>query len=399
MGSGAMAARFSFSHFLQDRGGNFGIITAILAPLAIGVGGIAIDLTHAVQIKTELQALTDSATLAGASSMSNKGYTTAQAKELAQKFLASQLANFLKSGQETDAEMAAAMKAYKDGSTTVVTETPNGKKGKIFDIQMSASYAMPLNPMTRMIIGQPTIQLSASSTAKSATESKNALSMYLVLDQSGSMDYDTDTVNAEQPTKCYYYNGRCYEIKNYVKKIDALKAAVNSLVDTIKKADPDVEYARLGAVSYNDKMQNPEKLDWGTDKVKTYVSKLPATGSTNSGEAMVKAYDSLVASSENEAHMKKNEQVPTKFIVFMTDGENNISGADSKTKAACAAAKAAKIEVYSVAFMAPTAGQKLLRDCATDTKHYYAAEDAVSLVAAFQAIGAEASAKETRLTN
>ena len=110
------------------------------------------------------------------------------------------------------------------------------------------------------------------------------------------------------------------------------------------------------------------------------------------------SYNKLIATSENTVHKTKNGQVPTKYLVLMTDGANNSSADDTSTKATCVSAKAAGIEVYSVAFMAPTAGQNLLKACATDASHYFEAENMAALVAAFKVIGERTSAVVSRLT-
>ena len=58
---------------------------------------------------------------------------------------------------------------------------------------------------------------------------------------------------------------------------------------------------------------------------------------------------------------------PRRHIVFMTDGDNNYTSADTETKATCETAKAAGVQIFSVAFMAPSKGQKLLQYCASST--------------------------------
>jgi Mg-chelatase subunit ChlD len=90
--------------------------------------------------------------------------------------------------------------------------------------------------------------------------------------------------------------------------------------------------------------------------------------------------------------------VPSKYIVFMTDGDNNYTTADTTTKQWCDKARTAGIEVYSVAFMAPDRGKALLNYCATSSAHYFAAEDADDLNAAFEYIGDRATETATRLT-
>jgi Flp pilus assembly protein TadG/uncharacterized protein YegL len=401
---GKLGTYFSRLNILSDRRGNFGLMSAILLPVTLGVGGVAMDMTNAIQMKSELQGAADSAALAAASSMAAKGTSKDDAIAMARAFLSSQVANYLSSGATVDpivlkARQDAAANAADIGVTTTTTAT-----GKNFDVTVNTYYDLPLNPLTQLT-GFKSMRIAVTSTSKSATESQNALSMYLVLDRSGSMAWKTDTVDKSK-TSCVNWTESNWGRSNvsatspcYVSKISSLKIAVSSLVDTLKTADPTTKYVRTGAVSYNTAMQTPSALAWGETTMKTYVDALIADGGTDSSDAFDKAYKSLIATSENSAHMTKNGQVPSKFIVLMTDGENSSTAADTETKASCTSAKTAGIKVYTVAFMAPTRGQTLLKACASGDDYYIAAEDADELVQAFQYIGEKAAQSMTRLTN
>nr|MDH4439508.1 VWA domain-containing protein [Rhizobium sp.] len=252
-----------------------------------------------------------------------------------------------------------------------------------------------------------TVTINVSATAQSTTETKNALSMYLVLDRSGSMAWDTSTINPAQPTKLAYYScgtyskpKTCsYEVANYVLKIDALKLAVANLKTQLDTADPDKKYVRTAAVSYEAKMYTPVGFKWGSDHTLTYVQALVADGGTDSSDAMARAHTDIIKKSEDTAHKNKNGQKPSKFIVFMTDGDNNYTSADTETKATCDTAKKNGVEIFTVAFMAPSKGQELLQYCASGTSNYYDAQNASELVAAFKEIGDKAVQASTRLTN
>ena len=107
-------------------------------------------------------------------------------------------------------------------------------------------------------------------------------------------------------------------------------------------------------------------------------------------------------------HRSKNGLKPEKYIIFMTDGENTKASrngfvsnpeADASTRATCTSARKASIRVYTIAFMAPPGGQKLLSDCATTKSDYFKAEDTASLVAAFKTIGERSAKNLVRLTN
>jgi von Willebrand factor type A domain./TadE-like protein. len=401
------------NRFLADKRGNFGIMTAILLPVVLATAGVAIDLTRMVQVKSELQNAADAASLAAASAMAGKGISKAEAMELAREFLAGQMANLItdNASSGTGVPVDEMLERLKEDAKVIASETPTSGSGKTFDVTVNARYELALNGLTSLL-GYKSVTLEASSTSQSATESKNALSMFLVVDRSGSMGENTDTINPAQPTKQVPYqcnpkwNGwkmvyeTCYETKdNYIIKIDALKAAVADLAAQLDKADPEKQYVRTAAISYNSSAQKETTFEWGTAKAVAYVENLTASSGTASTQAVKKAYETLAASGENDAHKAKNGQTPSKYIVFMTDGDNNNTSDDTQTKSWCDKAKAGGIEIFSVAFMAPSRGQKLLKYCASGDANYYDANDAEELVAAFQNIGEKASQADTRLMN
>lgn len=412
------------SRLLKDRLGNFGMMTALLLPVLLGAGGISIDLTKMMMTKNRLQDASDSAALAAASALANDNMSIEDAKLLALEFLKTQMQSGGASPGDPDSADTGGQpeetNAYAS-SLVQIDETSTVGTGKSWVINVSANYDMPLNPLTRLLVKDKTT-ISASTTAESATESKSALSMFLVLDRSGSMSFKTgDIASRTVPCKNWIEsNWLKPEVTAttpcYIRKIGALKSAVANLTTQLNTADPEMELVRTAAVSYNDQMQTETQLAWGTAGASTYVNALPTepTGGTDSHAAFAKALDKLVpsdASDETEipAHKDKNGQVPTKYIIFMTDGENtayngksndaNGKRSDTETKASCDKARAAKVEVFTVAFMAPTRGQTLLKYCATTQSNYFEASNMTQLVAAFKAIGEKAVAAVARLTH
>lgn len=383
------------SRLLRDRAGNFGMMTALVFPVILAAGGVAMDLANMVMIKTELQDATDAAALAAASALANDGRSVAEAKEIALRFLKVQMTG----GTTIDNEegKTEATKNDFDSVTAIsVKETALSGAGKSFHVDVATSYTLQFNPFTRLL-GQTSTTMNATSSAESATESKNALSMHFVLDRSGSMGEETNnTTSYPCPTK-KNPNKICTE---KLTRIASLKLATADLLTQLNTADPSSTYVRTAGVSYNDKAQSPTTFEWGTVSVGNYVNNLSASGYTDSSAAFKIAYDSLTSGAEEKAHKdkKNNGQIPTKYIVFMTDGDNNQAAADSKTRALCDSAKTAKIEVYTIAFMAPSGGQALLQYCATTSNHYFLAESTGDLIAAFKAIGERASAVVSRLT-
>jgi len=83
----------------------------------------------------------------------------------------------------------------------------------------------------------------------------------------------------------------------------------------------------------------------------------------------------------------------------MTDGNNNFGSDDVATKALCDSIKADGVEIYSVAFEAPSGGQALLQYCATDESHYFDAENSDEFLAAFDEIGDRIETALLRIVN
>lgn len=390
------------SRLRRDRGGNFGMMTALVFPLILAAGGVAMDLTNMVLVKAELQDATDAAALAAASAMANDGMLASDARLLALSFIKTQMAGGAALDDPNEGSSGEGNVDIGANSEILITEEATVGSGKSFKVEVSANKKILFTPFTRLL-GQESTVLSTKSFAESATESKNALSMYLVLDKSGSMLANTTEKN-KSVSSCYQYDasGRLLN-KNpispcYIKKIEALKLAAASLFTQLNIADPSTKFVRTGTVSYNIEMSTAYNLGWGTSASLTQVNALSAGGGTNSSEAMSAAYDKLSSSTEDTEHKKKNGQVPTKYIILMTDGNNNYPADDTTTKETCTKAKAAGMAVYGVAFMAPTRGQQLLQACVSSSENYFAAERMDELVAAFKAIGERASATVSRLT-
>lgn len=431
-------SRSTFWRMLRDRGGNFGMMTAILLPVTIGVGGMAIDLTNVLQQKANIQAIADAATLAAASKMSSEDITEAQAMAVAMDYLFSQTLMQMKQDGASEEELEAARAAFEANTTAQAIATSTGGTSKAFEVRMTTSYKVPLNPLSQLL-GFTTVPISISSIAASAREG-NALSMYLALDRSGSMAWDTTTVDPVNPTKpstqaeleyysCTDWRGRSStcsrlyypDVPNYVTKIAALKSAANVLFSELQKASaPDAattalreeeakKLIRIGAVSYTHETQKEEKPDWGTTKAAAYVAALPAVpeGGTDATGAMDVAFAALRKSNKTEEtqHKAKDNISFGRYIVLMTDGEmTGYSGSwnktiDDKVRAQCETAKADGITVFTVAFMAPDKGKSLLSACASSNDNYYEADNMAKLVQAFGDIGRKAAKTSTRLTN
>lgn len=390
----------------KNRSGNFGILTAVALPMLLACGGVAVDLTNEALAHNELQAATDAAALATASALVAATATTSTAQSLAADFVAGQMSNY---SSTTD---TAAIKA-----ATKATVSQSGSAGNpTYTVAVTSSYSLALNGMTQLL-GPKAETISTTSSTTSQASSTPAMSMYLVLDRSGSMSWITNVVQSTT-TKCQNYtedNWSSYpNLKAtkpcYTNKIAALKQAVATLadqLDTAEAKDTSNTVIRTGAISFTDSAQTPSDLAWDTTAVRSYVTALPAypTGGTDMTTPMSTAYNALIASKEATTQASKGNSTFAKYIVLMTDGENTGNGStwnqslDTATLATCTSARNAGITIYTVAFMAPANGKTMLQTCAGSSSNYYAADDMDDLVAAFKNIGEKASDQITRMTN
>ena len=391
------------SRMFRDKRGNFAIMTALTLPVGIVAIGVGIDLSSMMSTKANLQNAADSAALAAASGMANKGVTRNDAILLVDDFVTSQIAS--------DAQSSGS--SYVPPTTsTAITETTSADGAKSFRVNVTTTYSVPLSPFLSLL-NMTSQDVVVNSEAYASQEMKsNPISMYLILDKSGSMGENTDTVDADNPTKsvaydCSYYSGwqyvqrTCYRSEtNYILKIDALKTAVAGLMGQLTTADKNAQFVRTGVSTFASSMEKGTDLEWGTTTVKNTTNALVASGGTNSTASFQKAVQKVSSGTENTAHKQKNGGVPTKYIIFMTDGDNNSSSSDTSTKVHCDHARDAGIEVFTIGFMvATTRANDLLKYCATTASHYMSAKNAAELNDNFKTIGMKATQAMTRLTN
>lgn len=421
-----------FKRFADDRSGNFGMMTALMLPVLFGAAGFAIDISNAMQVKSNLQGIADAASLAGASAMSQQGYTKAQAEKLAKDYFIAQIIASGLADATTTGEKAAIETKLRAATTATATETGSGNAKATYTVKLNTLYALNLNPVTGIIAGK-TMNIGINATASTGSDGNDeriGMSMYLVLDRSGSMSFKT-TTSKGNGTKCINYTddnwGDRYKKSGekgyipetdpcYVRKIEALKTASTALFTALKKADTSIKTAnqtstlvRTGAISYTSDPQTASAMAWGTSAASDYVQSIPnyIEGGTDANAAFQTAFNALKKENLTEAneHENKTNTSFNRFIVLMTDGE--MTGASGGWKSAlhkavlekCTKAKDDGITVFTVAFMAPEKGKELLSKCATSMDYYYSPEDMNSLVAAFGEIADKAAKQSVRLTN
>ena len=409
------------NRLFTDRHGNFGIMTAILLPVLLGAGGVVLELGNALQTKSGLQNNADAATLAAATALRD------DAKEMTEEEATQDALNFINNFKPAGAkeeDSAIDAEKLKNGTTVEVSSTPTDK-GITFKVTANITYPITLNPLLGFL-GAETMNVSVTSTAESTTSNETAISMYLVLDRSGSMSFKTNTVDKTKNSCQNYTSQNWSKYPNldsskpcYTNKSTSLKTAVSYLVDTLNKADPSYKangspqstLIRTAAIAYNNAAFSAQAMDWGTKKTNTYVQQIPQypSGGTDASAALKTAFDALKTTDKNKteinAHATNKNSVFERYIIFMTDGEMTGNSAswnsnyDAAVRTVCADAKKDGIKIFSVAFMAPDKGKSLLNACATSGDNYYEPESMEEIVAAFGDIARKAANNMSRLTN
>jgi uncharacterized protein YegL len=344
-----MMLKNTIRKFLSNKGGNIAISAALtFIPIMFSVGA-AIDFSRSSNLHNNVARATDAALLASVSDVMKDvdlDDVAAVNSKLNEKFEPFFLANMYNT------------EPYEYNGYEVNYD-PNTRKVSVkvlVDYKAAVTQVMGIDGWKTDVEAAATMRMKAG----------GAVSMFLVLDRSGSMGWS----NGEGGTK-----------------MASLQSAVDDMITDLQVADPKKKYIRMGAVAYSSYMWTQQNLRWNLNNSNDYVQNMYANGGTDSSDAIYKAYRKLKRSTEQTEHMNKNGQEPKLIIVFMTDGDNNYSSDDTSTINTCNTAKNYGMEIYTVAFKAPSNGEALLSNCATSTAHYFEPQNNSEMIEAFKQIG------------
>jgi Flp pilus assembly protein TadG len=184
-------------------------------------------------------------------------------------------------------------------------------------------------PSFAQIIGHDEIKFTSTATVKyPSTETTKPASVALVLDGSGSMDWndirDENTDDDEWETSSQQAGAKA---RNDTLK-DSAKVFMKELED-LQADNSDVKILRTGMYVYSSSYHSSESetLDWGalSTSSNSKLMKLRDSGGTNSYAALKKAREDMAK--ENDIHKNENgDENPLKFVILMTDGVNSQTG-------------------------------------------------------------------------
>ncbi|WP_244612269.1 vWA domain-containing protein, partial [Candidatus Liberibacter asiaticus] len=211
----------------------------------------------------------------------------------------------------------------------------------------------------------------------------------LVVDLSGSMhcamNSDPEDVNSAPI---------CQDKKRT--KMAALKNALLLFLDSIDLLSHVKEDVYMGLIGYTTRVEKNIEPSWGTEKVRQYVTRdmdsliLKPTDST---PAMKQAYQILTSDKKRSFFtnfFRQGVKIPSlpfqKFIIFLTDGENNNFKSNVNTIKICDKAKENFIKIVTISINASPNGQRLLKTCVSSPEYHYNVVNADSLIHVFQNI-------------
>lgn len=341
-----------FKQFYNKSEGNVAMMFGVVAAMLITGAAVAIDGSRLYSLRSSLQDISDAAALAGA-----------------------YVADTDRENRERIAREAIEFHLASIGSSVKVEDIII-----IFD-DVTQTISVKIEVEQDLLLGgfvtQNSGQIQVATTVSYAIDNAQPVSMALVLDVSGSMNSSA--------------SGQA--------RIDTLKLAsadlFTSIQDAVSREDILFRQVRTGLRVYNARVQdeNSVEMDYGWRRVLRRIEGLKASGGTNSSEALEQAYQMLSADTVQPDGLRK-------FIILMTDGDNNQPAFDTDTLEFCNMAKDNGVRMFTVAFDAPQNGQDLLEACASLPKaeNFFDASNDEEFRAAFRLIGSEIGNLNTRIS-
>ncbi len=166
-------------------------------------------------------------------------------------------------------------------------------------------------------IGIDNVDFSAASTVSyQVKDLKDPASIGLVMDNSGSMGWDDGNGTIRM-------TGLKSTVNAFMTQMDGvIDSATEEDQERGQNASGENKYVRTGMVTYSNSIKSSKPFDWQVLSTST-VNGMQASGGTNSSGAM--AWMNSNMAFEDDIHEDKSGAKPLKYVVFMTDGVNNVT--------------------------------------------------------------------------
>jgi len=333
----------------RDESGITAISWALSITVIIGAMGAAMDLAMLSSADARSQSIADTTALAAAIYVKTNGRPpTAEGELTAGIHTAASLGYKFKSFVENGANGVDIEVSYDDNAKEVTTRV-TGKT----------------NPILVQILGFDELNFTAESVVSYLNiEDKFPASIALVLDNSGSMQFDDrlpSTIENEEVTfPCIrinrfgqFFRSTCTGTHRHGVKADGAKIRLDGLKSSVIKFQNDLRdrlgvedendrrTVRMGMLPYSSAIDEDREvpMNWGylpegnpnnddDDEAERNIHGMRADGGTNSNPPMARArtwlQDEDSAHNDEAERTQTEEKEPLKFVVFMTDGQNTV---------------------------------------------------------------------------
>ncbi len=398
------------SRFRSNQRGAVAIVFALTIVTLVSAGGLAVDYARAYSVAGKLRSAADSAALAGAKMLDVKNMSNVQIKSA------------------TDAYFQAQIKTIAHGA---VTATP--LEIQIDRTQSTVTVSSDISVLTMFggVVSIPSLDFSVDSTVVYKVK---RVELAMVLDVTGSMTsggrldamktsakniIDTlvnETTGKNNKIALVPYSASV-NVGSYRHVASGGDSADGCVMERLFPANRDTDetpggsnnFAVNGQLNSNDNgryvcpnavlMPLSKDATALRDKIDSYNASGWTAGHIGLawGWNVISPKWSGVFAGESEPGDYDDDRY-VKAVILMTDGSFNTSytagtsqseqqeESRNRTLALCDNMKANDIEIFTVAFEAPTDAQTLLQSCASSLSYYFNATDSTQLNAAFQTI-------------
>ncbi|MET0359245.1 MAG: TadE/TadG family type IV pilus assembly protein [Pararhizobium sp.] len=344
--------------FLVDRSGNLAIIGALALMPLLGTAGLALDVTHAIKVRTRLQwaadaavvgSITDkSAGVAQAMTMTGDGSVSVSESE-ARSIFAAQMANGTTIAQPGKAAQSDPNDLEETARTFKVSVVKTGR-----DINVSATFSTLVPTTFLKIFGKDSIKVDGI--AKATFQSNSFMDFYMLLDNTPSMgvgatpaDVDkliaatknqADSGSRDCAFACHIVseNGVADKKSNYFVarkvgatiRIDVVAQAVAALMKEAEKTETYPNQYRMAAYTFGQKAEDANLYEVSklTDDLKDIQTKvdtislmsIPFQGYNND---QITSFDKALTRMNSEITPPGDGSSPAKaekVVYFVADG-------------------------------------------------------------------------------
>lgn len=319
---------------LRDRSGNFGVMTALMLVPLIGVGGLAIDISNALMVRSTLQAAADAAAIAAVAE------TSAGVMQAMQ--------------MESDGQLTAAIE---DAKKVFIGHAKMSEEYQLqnFDVdvvktgtQLKAVFTFDATVPTTLarVLGQKDVTVAGRAEAVFQTDTFR--DFYLLLDNTPSMGVgatpaDVKTMVDNTKDKCAF---ACHIVKDGVEdknsyyylakklgvtiRIDVVAKATAALMDTAKASRKSSNQYRMAVYTFGEKAEDTKLLEVSSltdnlDQVQTKASKIglmsiPWQGYDNDQQTDFDRALKNIGNLMGTAGTGASAGSPEKILFFVSDG-------------------------------------------------------------------------------